>query len=62
MKGDNAMKKLLLATAAAALVLGAVPAFASPADDAQWDITPQAPALSCHFVREPVRMPNGHGV
>jgi hypothetical protein len=57
---SNAMKNLLLAAAAATLVLGAAPAFASPADDAQWDITPQSPSLPCHFVREPVRMPNGH--
>jgi len=54
------MKNLLLATAAATLVLGVAPAFAAPANDAEWDITPQAPAATCHFVREPVRMPNGH--
>ena len=56
------MKNLLLAAAAATLVIGAAPAFASPANDAEWDITPQAPAATCHFVREPVTMSNGHVV
>jgi hypothetical protein len=51
------VKNLLLAAAAATLVIGAVPAFASPANDAEWNITPQAPAATCHFVREPVTYP-----
>ena len=59
---DSVMKNLLLAAAAATLVIGAAPAFASPANDAEWDITPQAPAATCHFVREPVTMSNGHVV
>ena len=59
---DSVMKNLLLAAAAARLVIGAAPAFASPANDAEWDITPQAPAATCHFVREPVTMSNGHVV
>jgi hypothetical protein len=54
------MKNLLLATAAATLVMGAAPAFASPASDAEWGITPQPPAATCYFVRGPVRLPNGH--
>jgi hypothetical protein len=56
------MKNLLLAATAATLLIGAAPAFASPANDAEWDITPQAPAATCHFVREPVTMSNGHVV
>ena len=56
------MKNLLLATAAATLVLGVAPAFAAPANDAEWDITPQAPAATCHFVREPVTLSNGRVV
>ena len=59
---DSVMKNLLLAAAAATLAIGAAPAFASPANDAEWDITPQAPAATCHFVREPVTMSNGHVV
>jgi hypothetical protein len=53
------------ATTAAArimLVIGAAPAFASPANDAEWNITPQAPAATCHFVREPVTLSNGRVV
>ena len=56
------MKTLLLAAGAATLMIAAAPAFASPASDAEWDITPQAPAATCHFVREPVTMSNGHVV
>jgi hypothetical protein len=56
---DSVMKNLLLAVAATLLFAGA-PAFASPSEDAEWDITPQAPAASCHFVREPMTTPNGH--
>ena len=57
---DSVMKNLLLAAAAATLVIGAAPAFASPANDAEWDITPQAPAAPCHFVRQAIRTQNGH--
>ena len=53
------MKNLLLAAAAATLVMGAAPAFASPAGDAEWDITPYPLAVPCHFVRQPVTLPNG---
>jgi hypothetical protein len=56
------MKNLLLAllaASAATLVIGAAPTFASPANDAEWNITPQAPAAACHFVREPVTLSNG---
>jgi hypothetical protein len=56
------MKTLLLATAAATLVIGAAPAFASPASDAEWDITPYPVATPCHFVREPVTLSNGRVV
>ena len=59
------MKNLLLAllaASAATLVIGAAPTFASPASDAEWNITPQAPAATCHFVREPVTLSNGRVV
>jgi hypothetical protein len=56
------MKNLLLAAVAAKVAIGAPPAFASPGNHAEWDITPQAPAATCHFVREPVTMSNGHVV
>jgi hypothetical protein len=52
------MKTLVLAAAAATLMIAA-PAFASPASDAEWDITPYPLAGPCHFVREPVTLPNG---
>jgi hypothetical protein len=55
------MKNLLLAllaASAATLVIGAAPTFASPASDAEWNITPQAPAATCHFVRE-ITLSNG---
>jgi hypothetical protein len=53
------MKTLFLAAAAATLVIAATPAFASPASDAEWDITPYPLAAPCHFVRQPVTLPNG---
>jgi hypothetical protein len=56
------MRNLLLAAAAATLLFASAPAFASPSEDAEWDITPQAPAASCHFVGEPVTIANGHVV
>ena len=57
------MKNLLLAAAAATMVIAVSPAFAaSPADDAEWDRTPYSPPVTCHFVREPVRTPDGHVV
>jgi hypothetical protein len=59
---DAIMKNLLLAAAAATLVFAGAPAFASPSDDAQWGITAQPLAGSCHFVSEPETMPNGHVV
>jgi hypothetical protein len=55
------MKNLLLAAAAATMVIAISPAFAaSPASEAEWNITPYPSAGTCHFVREAVRAPNGH--
>jgi hypothetical protein len=59
---DNVMKTLLFAAAAATLVITAAPVFASPANDAEWDITPYPLAAPCHFVRAPVTLPNGRVV
>ena len=56
------MKTLFLAAAAATLVIAATPAFASPASDAEWDITPYPLAAPCHFVREPVTLSKGRVV
>jgi hypothetical protein len=56
------MKNLLLAAAAATLVIGAAPAFASPADDADNGIAVYPPVGSCHFVREAVTTQNGRVV
>jgi hypothetical protein len=57
------MKNLLLAAAAATMVIAVSPAFASsPGDDAEWDRSPYAAPSSCHFVREPVTLSNGHVV
>jgi hypothetical protein len=53
------MKTLLLGAAAATLVIAAAPAFASPAGDAEWDINRYPLAAPCHFVRQPVTLPNG---
>jgi hypothetical protein len=55
------MKNLLLAAAAATFVIAAAPAFAGHSDDVH-DWWGQSPAATCHFVREPVRMSNGHVV
>ena len=55
------MKNLLLAAAAATMVIAVSPTFAaSPADDAEWNISPYAPVGTCHFVREAVGTRNGH--
>ena len=51
------MRNLLLAMAAATLVIGAAPAFAGHSDDVH-----NNPGVRCHYVREPVRMPDGHVV
>ena len=57
------MKNLLLAAAAATMVIAVSPAFAaSPADDAEWNLSPYPSAGTCHFVREAVTMQNGHVV
>jgi hypothetical protein len=56
------MKNLLLAAAAATMVIAISPAFAAPATDAEWDVTPIPTAPSCHFVREAVATQNGHVV
>ena len=57
------MKNLLLAVAAATMVIAVSPAFAAaPTDDAEWNRSPYPSAGTCHFVREPVTMQNGHVV
>jgi hypothetical protein len=56
------MKNLLLAAAIAALPFGVASAFASPANDAEWDIGNNPTSLPCHLVREAVTMQNGHVV
>jgi hypothetical protein len=56
---DNAMKNLLLAAAAATLVMGGAPAFASAASDAEDGYAVYPPVSPCHFVKEPVTMQNG---
>ena len=55
------MKKVLFATAAATMFVAISPAFAaSPADDAEWDRRAYPLAGECHFVKQPVMLPNGH--
>ena len=54
------MKNLLLAAAAATMVIAVSPAFASPTDDAEWNVGPYPSASTCHFVREAVPTQNGH--
>jgi len=45
------------------MVIAVSPAFAaSPANDAEWNISPYPSAGTCHFVREAVRAPDGHVV
>ena len=56
------MKNLLLAMAAATLVIGAAPAFAGHSDDVHDWWGQEGPSTMCHYVREPVRMLNGHVV
>ena len=53
------MKTLLLAAAAATFVISAAPTFANYADFVHQGIGVEYPGYNCHFVREPVRMPNG---
>ena len=54
------MKNVLLAAAAATMVIAVSPAFASPTDDAEWNVSPYPSASSCHFVREAVPAQGGH--
>jgi hypothetical protein len=56
------MKNLLLAAAAATMLIAVSPAFASPATDAEWNLTPYPSPGTCHFVREAVTTQNGHVV
>ena len=56
------MRKLLVTTAAATMLMAAVPAFAGPADDAEQGLSTYPSAGTCHFVREAVRAPDGHVV
>ena len=53
------MKNLLLAAAAATMVIAVSPAFASPADEAEWGLSVYPSAGTCHFVKEAVRAQNG---
>ena len=53
------MKNLLLAAAAATMVIAVSPAFASPADEAEWGASVYPSPGVCHFVREPVTLQNG---
>ena|ERR1700722_7923049 len=58
---ETVMKKVLFATAAATMFVAISPAFAaSPADDAEWDRRAYPLAGECHFVKQPVMLPNGH--
>jgi hypothetical protein len=54
------MKNLLLAAAAATMVIAVSPAFASIADEAQWDLGVYPTAGACHFVKEAVTAQDGH--
>jgi hypothetical protein len=57
------MKNLLLAAAAATMVIAVSPAFAaSPATNAEWNLSPYPSPGTCHFVREAVPTRNGHVV
>ena len=53
------MKNLLLAAAAATMVIAVSPAFASPADEAEWGVSIYPSPGTCHFVREAVTTQNG---
>jgi hypothetical protein len=53
------MKNLLLAAAAATMAIAVTPAFASPADDAEWNLSTYPSAGVCHFVKEAVTAQNG---
>jgi hypothetical protein len=44
------MRKLLVTTAAATMLMAAVPAFAGPADDAEQGLSTYPSAGTCHFV------------
>ena len=44
------MRKLLVTTAAATMLMAAVPAFAGPADDAEQGLSTYSSAGTCHFV------------
>ena len=56
------MKNLLLAAAAATMVIAVSPAFASPADEAEWGLSVYPSAGSCHFVKEAVTGQDGRVV
>ena len=53
------MKNLLLAAAAATMVIAVSPAFASPANDAEWDQSVYPSPGVCHFVKEAVTGQDG---
>jgi hypothetical protein len=39
--------------------MATAPAFASPADDAEWGVAPYPSGGQCRFINEPVTMQNG---
>jgi hypothetical protein len=54
------MKKLLVSTVAATMLMAAAPAFtASPADDAEQGLSTYPSAGECHFVLQRMIIPNG---
>ena len=56
------MKNLLLAAAAATMVIAVSPAFASPADEAEWGVSVYPNAGTCHFVKEAIPAQDGRVV
>jgi hypothetical protein len=56
------MKNLLLVAAAATMAIAVSPAFASPAYDAEWNLSTYPSAGTCHFVKEAVTAQDGRVV
>jgi hypothetical protein len=62
-KEERVMKKLLVSTVAATMLVAAVPAFAaSPSEEADQGIATYPPVGQCHFVLQRTMTPNGHVV
>jgi hypothetical protein len=53
------MKNLLLAAAAATMVIAVSPAFANPADEAEWGVSVYPSVGPCHFVTQRIVTQNG---